>query len=148
MKKRIASFLGCGLILLISIVVMPLKAYASNGATLFQFRSYMPGEGNCEGVAWSAGKSLGEQAYASWDARKGMMWVGIGSKVYQSTFQRTEANRIKVVEADFGDVHVVISIPQQATYDAGAYPVGTLELLSNSSNKSYGRIDVSVGEAC
>ena len=108
----------------------------------------MPNEGNCEGVAWKAGENLGDLAYASWDARKQIMWIGLSGKVYKSTFQRTEAGRVKVVEASFGDIHAIISIPQQAIYNPETYSIGTIELLSNSSNESFSRNDVSVGEAC
>ena len=123
-------------------------ACASSELTLFAFRSFMPADGNCEGAAWQRGKNLGDSAYASWDAKKRKMWIGIGGKVYSSSFQRTEGQRMKLVEADFGSTHAVVSIPQQSVYNPGSYPTGTLEILSNSSNKSLAKIDVSVGEAC
>lgn len=140
--------LSIGLIASICIGLTPLKAQASSEITLFNFRTYMPNEGNCEGVAWKAGDELGSLAYASWDARKNLIWLGLGGNVYKSTIQRTEAKRVKVVEANFGDIHAVVTIPQQAIYNPKTHMIGTLQLLSNSTNKSHSKINVSVGEAC
>jgi len=143
-----ARILGAALIAAASISIAPQTVQASNEATLFPFRSHMPGEGNCEGAAWKAGEKLGNYAYASWDARKGRIWIGIGGKVYQSSYQRTQAGRVTIVEADVNNMHVIITIPRQVTHNSNSYPNGTLEILSNSSNQSHGRINVTIGEAC
>ena len=143
-----ARMLGAAIIAAASISIAPQTVQASNEATLFPFRSHMPGEGNCEGAAWKAGEKLGKYAYASWDAKKGMIWIGIGGKVYQTRYQRTRAGRATIVEADINNMHAIITIPQQVTHNSNNYPSGTLEILSNSSNQSYGRINVTVGEAC
>ena len=107
----------------------------------------MPAEGNCEGAAWRAGQELGKHAYASWDGRKRIIWLGINGEIYKSSFQRTEARRVKVLEARFGDIGAIVSIPQQAVNNYHAPQIGTLEILSSSVNKSYGRINVSIKEA-
>ena len=143
-----ARMFWAALIAATSISLMPHAVQASNKATLFPFRSHMAAEGNCEGAAWKAGEKLGEWAYASWDGKKRIIWIGINGKVYQSSIQRTEAGRVKVVEGRFGDVDAIISISQQANYNPDSAANGTLELLSRSTNQSYGRINVSVAEAC
>ena len=143
-----ARILGAALIAAASISIAPQTVQASSEATLFPFRSHMPGEGNCEGAAWKAGEKLGKYAYASWDARKGKIWIGIGGRVYHSSYQRTRAGRATIVEADINNMHAIITIPQQVIHNPNNYPNGTLEILSNSSNQSYGRINVTVGEAC
>jgi len=135
-------------IIAISILSSPSNVIASGIATPFNFRAFMPADGNCEGVAWKPRESLGSKAYASWDARKGIMWIGIKGKVYQSSYQNMEGVRLKVIEADYDGMHAIITIPQQTVYDSNSYPIGTLELLSNSSNKSLTKIEVSVGQAC
>ena len=143
-----ARILGAALIAAASISIAPQTVQASSEATLFPFRSHMPGEGNCEGAAWKAGEKLGKYAHASWDARKGRIWIGIGGRVYHSSYQRTRAGRATIVEADINNMHAIITIPQQVIHNPNNYPNGTLEILSNSSNQSYGRINVTVGEAC
>ena len=147
-QKSMMAALAGFLVVSFGDIISSRPLYASSAATLFRFRSFMPAQGNCEGAAWQPGQNLGDRAYASWDARKGTIWIGLEGKVYQSKFQRIEAGRLKVVEADFGNIHAIISIPQQAIYNPDSNQMGTLELLSNSSNHSLGKIDVSVGEAC
>lgn len=148
MRKHVMLRIGFAMTVLAT-SLFTRAAYASSEPTLFTFRSFMPADRNCEGVAWQKGKEgLANTAYASWDARKRKIWIGIDGRVYVSGFRRTEGERIKVVEADFGDIHAVVSIPTQAVYDPKSHSIGMLELLSKSTNKSLTKIEVSVSEAC
>ena len=144
MKKIVLSLLAS----LTFITPQVLQAApTSTKLTLFNFRDYMPGEGNCEGVAYQVGKRFKDGVYASWDAQKEMIWISLDGKVYKSKFTSTELTRMDILETTISNLDVVIMI-RQSMGPQESDPNGVIEIFSRTSDASLGRFDVKIAEAC